>query len=207
MIQLLQSIPSSNNKSREYKPSFLGKPSLYSRGFYFGLVPLLCLNLVLAGQYAWDDAQHALSSNHALGTWLQQHPAYNNAILMAEPDYIIESLPYYADNPLYLLREGRFGKTVSWTTASSQRMSLGQLLAAAQKIQHQEQRPVLIVLGHLDIDAAKKQTAGEKDYSYNKIFAWGAEDWLEFTSATQPIATFGDATSDENYEVYVLRPQ
>ena len=129
-------------------------------GFYAGLTPLIVLNVVLGGQYAWDDIQHALSSNRAFAQLIQQTPAYRDAIIMAEPDYAVESLPYYADNPLYLLREGRFNKTVSWTTASADRMSLGQLLAAAKQVQAQEQRPVLIVLGHLDISPVEKQQGG-----------------------------------------------
>ena len=188
-------VKESNIKSRSFK-----------LGFYAGLVPLICINVFLGGQYALDDVQHALSSNRALGQLIQQTPAYSQAIIMAEPDYAVESLPYYTDNPLYVLREGRFGKTVAWTTAASDRMSLGQLLAAAKKIQAQEQRPVLVVLGHLHISDSDKQAAGEKRFSYNKTFTWRAEDWVAFGTATQRIAIFDEATSDENYEVYWLRP-
>lgn len=171
-------------------------------GFYAGLAPLLALNLVLAAQLTWDDAQHELSANRAFGALIQRTPAYNNAIVMAEPDYAIESLPYYVDNPLYLPREGRFGKTVSWTTASADRMSLGQLLAAAQKIQQRENRPVLIALGHLEIDDAEKQSAGELRFSYNKFFTWSAEDWATFEAATERVAKFDGVVGDEVYEVF-----
>ena len=184
-----------NNKSHWFK-----------LGFYAGLMPLILVNVFLGGQYALDDVQHALSSNRAFGQLIQQTPAYHQAIIMAEPDFAVESLPYYADNPLYLLREGRFGKTVSWTTAASDHMSLGQLLAAAKKMQTQQQRPILIVLGHLDISDSEKKKAGETRFSYNKTFTWSAEDWVAFDAATQRVATFDQATSDEIYGVYVLQP-
>jgi hypothetical protein len=177
----------------------------FNFGFYAGLLPLIILNVVLGGQYAWDDVQHELSSNRAFGQLIQRNAAYQDAIIMAEPDYAVESLPYYTDNALYLLREGRFNKTVSWTTASADRMSLGQLLAAAQKIQAQEQRPILIALGHLDIGDVEKQKAGEKRYSYNKTFTWSAEDWAAFDAATERVAILDLATSDEIFEVYILQ--
>ncbi len=181
------------------------KSRWFNLGFYGGLLPLVLLNVILGGQYAWDDVQHELSSNRAFGQLIQRTSTYPNAIIMAEPDYAVESLPYYADNAFYLLREGRFSKTVSWTTASADRMSLGQLLAAAKQIQAQEHRPILIALGHLDIDDAAKQHSGEKRYSYNKTFAWSAEDWAAFSAATEHVATFDVATSDEIYAVYLLK--
>lgn len=178
-------------------------------GFYAGLVPLLTLNLILAVQFTQEDVQHDLSANRAFGALIQRTSAYSNAfgnaIIMAEPDYAIESLPYYIDNAIYLPREGRLGTTVSWTTVAADRMSLGQLLAAAQKIQQQENRPVLIALGHLEIDDAQKLSTGELRYSYNKFFTWHAEDWAVFEAATERMARFDEVVGDETYEVYALK--
>jgi hypothetical protein len=176
---------------------------LFKVGFYAGVSPLIAFSVALGGQLAWQDVRYELSSNRILGQLIARTPMYHQAILMAEPDYVIESLPYYADNPLYLPREGRFNNVVSWTTASAERMSLGQLLDAAQHIQQREGRPVLLVLGHLKIREVEKQTAGEIRYSYNKTFSWLPEDWLRL-AALQHVARFDEAMGDEVYEVYVI---
>jgi hypothetical protein len=176
---------------------------LFKVGFYAGVSPLIAFSMALGWQLAWQDVRYELSSNRILGQLIARTPIYHQAILMAEPDYVIESLPYYADNPLYLPREGRFNNVVSWTTASAERMSLGQLLDAAQHIQQREGRPVLLVLGHLEILEADKQQAGEIRYSYNKTFSWLAEDWSRLASV-QRVARFDEAMGDEVYEVYVF---
>jgi hypothetical protein len=55
-----------------------------------------------------------MSSSKALGAFLNGAPSFRDAILVPEPDYYIESLPYYAHNPIYLARERRFGNTARW---------------------------------------------------------------------------------------------
>ena len=64
----------------------------------------------------------------------------------------------------------------------------------------------MIVLGHLDIQESEKKKAGETRFSYNKTFTWSAEDWVAFETATQRVAIFDKATSDEIYGVYLLQP-
>ncbi len=178
------------------------KPLIFRLGLYIALLALLVGGIVKLRDTAWLDIHIAMSSSKSFGEFLSGHSAYQNAILLPEPDYLIESLPYYADNDIYLPREHRFGNTVSWTTQSDTQLSLGELLSTALALQDRYQRPVLIVLGHLNLDFSKP---GKVDYSYNKIFSWGSEDAKQFLELTELAADFEGAYTDENYKIYSVK--
>jgi hypothetical protein len=148
------------------------------------------------------DISHALSSSKALGRFLNSSPEGRQAILVPEPDYYLESLPYYADNPIYLSREGRFGRNASWSSANAQQLSLGDLMAEARRLKARYRRPVLVVLGHPGL---RTQPAGEARMFYRKRFTWDAAEREELERSFTPIAKFWDAYSDENYSVYAVK--
>jgi hypothetical protein len=163
---------------------------------------LLLWNANVAVRSAWGDVRFERSSSKALGAFLTGSEAHGRAIIVPEPDYLLESLPYYAANRIYFPREHRFGTTVSWTTNASARLSLGELLAAARDVKGRYDLPVLIVLGHLELDASP---TGEKAYSYNKIFTWNPSELADFAASTTRVAEFLAAHGSENYLVYALR--
>ncbi|MBN1994488.1 MAG: hypothetical protein JW953_17450 [Anaerolineae bacterium] len=150
---------------------------------------------------AWQDVTHQKSSSQALGQFLNAHPEYQSAIIIGEPDYVLESLPYYAPNRLYIPREKTFRNRVMLVKSAQVNFSLGQLLNTARQLQNSEQKPVLIVLGHFDLSA---QPPFKKSYSFNKIFTWSVEELADFKARTVKIAEFRAATLDENYEVYLF---
>lgn len=147
------------------------------------------------------DISKEKSSSKAFGKFLMTHSEYHNAIILGEPDYKLESLPYYASNRIYIPRERRFGNRVMFTTASKERMSLGELLYIAQQVKNREGAPVLIAIGHLDLS---NQQRGRIPYSYNKIFTWSPKELTAFKSQTTKVAEFKKAVGDENYEIYLL---
>lgn len=91
---------------------------VFNAGLYGALVGLL-----LASVYKDDvvrvDLRSEMSSSKAFGVFLRASPDFHDAILVPEPDYYIESVPYYAPNDVYLPREHRFGKTVTWSSAAA----------------------------------------------------------------------------------------
>jgi hypothetical protein len=178
------------------------KSLVFRFGLYVAVLALLGGCIAKLRDTAWLDIHIEMSSSKSFGEFLKGHSVYQNAILLPEPDYLIESLPYYADNDIYLARERRFGNTVSWTTQSAPQLSLGELLSTALDLQDRYHRPVLIVLGHLNADFS---TPGKIEYSYNKIFTWGMEDAKQFLESTELIADFNGAYTDENYKIYSLK--
>lgn len=97
----------------------------------YGALVAMILASVYRARAVRVDVTHEMSSSKAFGAFLNAAPSYRDAILVPEPDYYIESLLYYAHNPIYLARERRFGNTVAWSSAASAAdLSLGQLVWA-----------------------------------------------------------------------------
>ncbi len=175
--------------------------TLYKAGFA-SLSLIILVNILVGIANINSDITSARSSNKEFGQFLLTSSKYSNAIIVAEPDYIMESLPYYVDNLIYFPREHRFSNIVSWTTKSDNTLSLKDLLLNAEMIQMNQNRPVLIVLGHFSI---LENNEGEINYSYNKVFNWDQKQVELFESSTFLVASFNFAYTDENYLVYGLK--
>jgi hypothetical protein len=178
------------------------KHALFNMGLYVAMLTLILGNVVKTKNTVWTDISKEMSSSRAFGEFLNRSGAYQEAVIVPEPDFLVESLPYYAKNRIYLPREQRFGTTVSWTTDASYRLSLGELLSAARAIKARYGQSVLIVLGHRDVD---KHKFGEKKYSYNKVFSWNTNESADFNESTKLVGEFRAASGDENYSVYTIR--
>jgi hypothetical protein len=174
---------------------------VFSIGLYGAILPLILAGIVNMRNTAWLDIRMEISSSKAFGDFLNTNATYRNAILIPEPDYLVESVPYYAKNPIYFPREQRFGDTVSWTTASAPELSLDQLLLSAREIQFCSGQRVLIVLGQIGFDFSRP---GAMKYSYNKIFSWDYQSVNEFSDSTVLVADFNHAYDDENYQVFAV---
>jgi hypothetical protein len=83
----------------------------------FALGVRVVLPVILITQVAnsvvnlYRQASRPFSMSKNAADLLHRTAGMEQAIVMAEPDYLVESLPYYLSNPTYLLREARFGKT------------------------------------------------------------------------------------------------
>jgi hypothetical protein len=182
-------------------------PFLEAVGFR-GCLPIILAVLVGTSCYGiFQDAAHQVSASRAFGRFLKSHPEYATSTLVGEPDFALESLLYYADNPLYIVREHRFGRRVHFVRSARQQLSLGQLLRSAQEVQTRERKSVLIVLGHLDeLDPRKSPAlAGSISYSFGRTFSWSAEDLRIWNESTILVQRFADnVIDDERYVVYGL---
>jgi hypothetical protein len=104
------------------------------------------------------DIHMEMSSGKAFAAFLKNSSTYRNAIVVPEPGYFVEALPYYADNSIYLPRERRFGATAFWTTDVDTGLSFNGLISVARDVQRRYGRPVLMVFGYWD-----KQWDSDKD--------------------------------------------
>jgi hypothetical protein len=170
----------------------------------FVIFPIMMGNHIYKGYRAiLTEIKEERSSSASFGQFLNTHAEFRDAIVMAEPDFVLEALPYYAANPIYLPRESRFGKVFKLTTASKPRLSLGELLEISKSIKEREKKPVLIALAiHLiDLDGIQDK---ETSYAHLRSFTWSAKERADFLSATHKVARFANASTDENYIVYQL---
>ena len=179
-----------------------GKKLLFFIGFYGAFLILIIGNVALAYRSVKTDIFQEMSSSSSLGKFLNNSTIYRNAIIVAEPDYFMESLPYYSDNLIYFPREDRFGEFVTWTSESKKRLSLSEVLSTALTIKAKQNQPVLIVLGHLSI--GNKQD-GAITYSYNNLFTWNRDELEDFNKNTSLVAEFTSSKGNENYRVYEIK--
>jgi hypothetical protein len=176
-------------------------------GSLIGL-PGLCMVLLGTGFYnAFVDLTGERSASRALGSLLASSPRYTDAVLIGEPDYYLESLPYYSDNPIYIAREGRFGGTVRFVRDIGRDLTLRDLLVSASRVQTSTHKPVLIALGHLDALDVGARSDGQShslEYPFARTFRWSPDDVAAWRASTKLVATFSDVRGDERYGVYEL---
>jgi hypothetical protein len=123
-----------------------------------------------------------------------------NATVIGDPEILLESLPYYAPNPIYLMRERRFGKVVRFTRHARTRLSLDDILADARSLRARTGRPVVVALKH-PLDPTHPFHIRE---AYVWDFSTDPEQVRRFRAATRPLASFPPAVTDESYDVYLL---
>ena len=138
-----------------------------------------------------------------MGEFLDHDTALNAAVIVAEPDFHMETLPYYADNAIYMPRERRYGTTVSWSHNSDSLLSLSGLLNSARAIQKERAGPVLIVVG----DPVRLAPGNEEiRYPFLRKFYWTHQEFVDFDTSTVLLRDFDRAYAyEENYRVYLLK--
>jgi hypothetical protein len=130
---------------------------------------------------------------------LLRHPPLSNAIVMADPDPMLEALPYYTNNPLYFLRQQRFGNVVRLSNDARRVLTLDDILADADRLHRQTGRPI-IFLSHIalrrDINVREKVM-----YDYYTVVTPASAE--RFLASTRLIARLHPSGMDENYDVYL----
>jgi hypothetical protein len=174
---------------------------LHIAAVVLALPAVLLWNDALAVYQIRRDLVHEMSSSKALAAWLDARPQYREAILLGEPDYFLEALPYYASQRIYIPRESRFGTWVRFTTDARPTMSLGELLAVARSLKERERQSVLIALG---FPASTFEQRTRETHSYNKVLTWTASEWQQFMQASALVASFRTAL-DETFDLYEIR--
>lgn len=179
-------------------------PATRLRVYWTLTVPLtlmLAWHVVVGQRRVIADYQGERTSSKSFGNLLK-HPAYHRAIVIGEPDYFVESLPYYASNHMYIPREGKFASYVKFTRARRDRISLGDLLGQAQRVHLLTGRPVLIALGHEEV---LTRDSGDVAFSYSSSFTWSPAERDLFLRSTRQIMGFHPTITDERYAVFEVR--
>ena len=133
---------------------------------------------------------------------VSRRPDLKDAILIGDPDYMLEPMHYYLPNRTYFVRERRYGDYVRFTRAARLDLTLGDILDEARAIRASIGRPVVILLAWplSEMDPAR---------IYRESYVWtfsAPGDQIErFRQATTLLAQFSKATSNESYDVYLLK--
>ena len=122
---------------------------------------------------------------------------------MADPDYLVEPLPYYIPNRTYLLREQRFGAIVRYTRNARLSLSLADILQTARQLQQSEHVPIVILLSQR-LDRIAAPVSLHESYSWQLSLT--PEEIFAFLSSTTLVKRFGSvAGSDETFDAYLLK--
>jgi len=178
-----------------------GRPSLdlVQRAGTLVFVALLALQIVplyLPIKNAFIGKPFSRSADAARGL---QQPALKNAIVMADPDTMLEPLLYYSDNPMWFLREQRFGKVARLTNNARRILTLDDILADAERLHRQTGRPV-VFMSHLELTS---DTRLRQAMMYNDETAVTPESAKHFLGSTRLVARLRPSGTDEDYDLYL----
>lgn len=174
--------------SRYYRAS-----SLYWRFVTYFLGFCLLSHASDGVRVAWGGLHKPFSSSKGAGVFLKQ--AYPNAVVICEPDAYGESLPYYADTPIYLVREGRFNRWVHFEGRFNRTMTLGELMDASTRMQKASGKTVLVSLPK----AIGEFQPGYFHWAYGRALEINEEELRRFRIDFHEVAAF-----TEGLETYVF---
>lgn len=167
------------------------------------LAASLALQIPPALRAAGEEIARPYSNLVHLARLIRDDPRCRDAILLGEPDYAVVQIGWYADIPVYLSREGRYGRVVSLKQDNRSQASLEDLLDDALRLRRETGRPVVIALGaEINLRAGRKTSLFF--HSYDKSFILEPRAVERFLGETVRIARLDGAVTDENYEVYLL---
>jgi len=142
------------------------------------------------------------SRSRDLGLLVARSPELRDAIVIADPDYLVEPLSYYVPNRSYLMRERRFGNIVVFTRKAILRLTLDDILTDARNLRTETGKAVVILLTDRLDPSLPAQVIRE---GYNWELSTTPEQIQRFRASTQLIERFGPVSnSDESFDVYVV---
>jgi len=165
-----------------------------------GLGGIFATHFYLGGKAIWVEVKQEQSSVKRLAEYINQSSP--NAILMPEPGYLIEAIPYYSSNEIYLIREKKYAKRAQPTIHANYDLSLGELLEQAEMLEGKREEKVLIVLGHLDLGSREDR---QIVFPFGKKFSWTNQSLEKFLRLTEKVGDFKGSVRLEKFEVYRLK--
>jgi hypothetical protein len=136
---------------------------------------------------------------------LAGHPDLKQAVVIADPDFLLETLPYYVSNPTYLMREQRYGNVVHFTRKAQLELSLGDVLANARRLRQETGRSVVFLLSK-EIDPSLPAQVYREGYNWRFIVTPEQARAFQLSARllNHHFAGAENADNDEGYYAYVM---
>jgi len=175
------------------------------RAMALGLLPLLVTQTLALPVVARRDMMHPESSSKAFGALIRQTPRYRDAIVLGEPDYMMEAMPYYAPNQVFMPRQGEFHDRVHFDRGARRRLDLhlGDLVDIADSLSCTSGQPALLAIAYPKL---LTDTTGEAHPAYGTLFRWNAAERTTLFTRGKLVSSFAGATTGENYSVFEIAP-
>jgi hypothetical protein len=164
---------------------------------------LMCVQAQIGVSHVYGATVVGLpfSCSRDLAELIASRPELQNAIVMADPDNLLESLPYYLSNPTWYMRDGSFGNYCR-IRGSRQRLTLDDFLSTGRSLHEQTGRPVLILLSR-PMDLLQPERVYQEAHLWQ--FVTTPQQVRDFQGATELLESFPAALTDEKYDVYLLK--
>ncbi len=193
-------------ESRDRRDSTRTDAMAFTRHLAFGLLPLFAVQAAALPVLAHRSIKKPESGSKAFGQFINSHAQYRNAILMSEPDYMMEALPYYVTNRIYMARQNEFVPQVYFDRGAKRRqqLTLTDLVQTADSVSCTYHSPVLLAIGYTEMAYRK---AGVRRPGYRTAsFRWTESEWQALQVRMRRVASFDRAVSDEYYHIIELDP-
>lgn len=164
-------------------------------GFF---VPFMVHNIGHTKNGYIEELKKDKSSALALGRYIEANSQLQKYIIIGEPDYTIQTIAYYSNNPMYLAREKKFSTFVKYSKEFQTSFRLSELLETAKMLYETYDVPILIVLGFFGISEGESQSM---NVFYRGTFEMSSGEIRAFKEQTLKLAEFNNALGDENYQL------
>lgn len=169
---------------------------------FIALLLLQAIEGLRASRAAFDTAQPRSQSRN-LADFVRSRPDLSDAIIMGDPDYLTEALPSYLDNRIYMPREGDFGHIAMFRREGRLSLSVGDLLADAQRLSETHDRPVVLLIREKLDPMAPARVVKE---AYNWELRIEPTDVVALLAAAEHVGRFEPSQTDEFFDAYVINP-
>ena len=170
-----------------------------------GLIPLIVVQAAALPWIVKLDIERPRSSSKAFGQFIRDTPRLRNAVIMGDPDYLLEPMPYYVRNPIFFPRQHGFNYRTHFDHGAQRdlELRLGAMLDVADSLACANRQPVLLAMGEYRL---LTEAEGESPVSYVNTFRWNASERSRlFEKGKLVFSSFGSWTR-EDYNVFEIPP-
>jgi len=187
-------------QNREHLSHYWPRTLIYHIALIGFFVPFMVHNIGHMKDSYIEELKVDKSSALALGRYIEANSQLQNAIIIGEPDYTIQTLAYYSDNPIYLAREKKFASFVKYSKEFQVRFRLSELLGTAKELHEAHKVPVMIVLGFYGVSEENPRSV---NVYYRGTFELNSEEIKAFKQQTLKLAEFNNSLGDEDYQLFL----
>jgi len=146
-----------------------------------------------------QNLKEPFSNAKYVGSYLSKHHT-SDRIIIAEPDYTMESVVYYYNMPYFLIREDKYNRYTHFTKANKNIVGLDEVMNKYDSFEKLGKSPLLVLGWQIP------KIASNFPHSYNKVTLMSENDLNLFHEKYKEIAHFDlYKRSDEVFYVYQKR--
>lgn len=202
MVSLLWIKKKSNNKLKNNKINKIG---------YFSFYLLICSQFIFSIMFSYHEIILPNSRSKEFYKFLLSNESIKKSTVISSVDYILEPIPYYTGNKVFMLSLNDFDFVVPYRNIFN--YNLDDLLHAAQKLAVCNESPPLILIVNDDMDSNgisnnimdEKSEKSTRKYMYNYwTFTVTREQRKRFLENAHEIARYANGYLEEGFIVYQL---